>query len=115
MTHDKSDVVPLHGVHVDIDSNAIHFDVCYDALLIVVKFLYTGLLRRYEYEDIMIARDVMKLADILHLSHLAVDINGQFIASRKRLKESQLNQFHEQKLNHHLNDHDKNDDDDDDE
>jgi len=114
MTHDKSDRIPLHGVHVDTNTNTIHFDVCYDALLIVVKYLYTGLLRRYEYEDIMIARDVMKLADILHLTHLAVDINGQFISSRKQLKETQLNQFNEQKLNQH-DDHDDDTKQDDDE
>jgi len=110
--HNKSHLIPLHGVYLDTATNTIHFDVCYDALLIVVKYLYTGLLRRYEYEDITIARDVMKLADILHLTHLSVDINGQFVSSRKRLKENQFHEADDQKTNDSVpNDDDQHPDD----
>jgi len=84
----KAHLVPLDGV--SIDSDTIRFDICYDALVVVVKYLYSGVLRRYDYDDIAIARDVLRLAEILRLNGVAVDVGGQYLCSRKRLKESQI-------------------------
>ena len=50
-----------------------------------------GLIRRYDYNQINTARDVVKLANILHLNQLRIDINGQFVSSRKHLKDNEHN------------------------
>eukprot|EP00484_Ammonia_sp_Unknown_P001170 CAMPEP_0197023280 /NCGR_PEP_ID=MMETSP1384-20130603/4022_1 /TAXON_ID=29189 /ORGANISM="Ammonia sp." /LENGTH=513 /DNA_ID=CAMNT_0042451475 /DNA_START=65 /DNA_END=1606 /DNA_ORIENTATION=- len=86
----KLDDLPISDlIRVDTASNTIHFDISYQALLIVIKYLYTGITKRYDYDDLNIARDVVYLANVLHLDQLRVDINGQFLSSRRHLKGSQ--------------------------
>lgn len=87
MAAQKTCNLPTNDIFVDMESNTIHFNVSYDALLIVVKYIYTGVTRRYDYDDIATARFVVQLANLLHLKQLRVHINGQFVTSRKWIKE----------------------------
>eukprot|EP01084_Bolivina_argentea_P227418 384092_1 len=99
MIENKTDLLPMDKIYIHRNTNTIHFDVSYDALLIVIKYIYTGVTRRYDYDDIRTARDVIDLANILHLKQLSIDINGQFLNSRKRLKDNMENN----KLNNIIN------------
>eukprot|EP01084_Bolivina_argentea_P093463 168084_1 len=86
----QANALPTDKIYVDPETNTIHFDISYTALVIVVKYLYTGITRRYDYEDMTTARDVMTLAELLHLQSLCIVINGQFINSRRHMKDAQL-------------------------
>eukprot|EP01083_Nonionella_stella_P066053 173656_1 len=86
----KANALPTNKIYVDHETNTIHFDISYTALWIVVKYLYTGITRRYDYNDMNTAHDVMTLAELLHLHSLCIDINGQFVNSRRQNKDAKL-------------------------
>mmetsp|Transcript_12017 Transcript_12017/g.18137 ORF Transcript_12017/g.18137 Transcript_12017/m.18137 type:complete len:496 (-) Transcript_12017:82-1569(-) len=86
--NDQCHAIPItEVVSIDVARNIITFDVSYTALLMVVKYLYTGILTTLDNCNLKIVHDVIRLADLLHLRALRIEIYGKFVTSRKHFKQ----------------------------
>lgn len=82
-------------IDINVKENTLTFHTSFDALLIIIRYLYTGVFRNASFSDISIVKDLFELANVLQLPEILSLLNGKYVCSRKSLLNSMEDEIKE--------------------